>query len=458
MLPALQPSFIDEPLCPSEYNSFDSLPMKPVQPIYGPTRSPPPEPTHPPVRFTPESDEDGRPSRYRTSQPRSGEATLISYLDNGRNPYIAQGAERRLLPPINDLDDIAHRGDRQYDIVQGRPGHINGKDFRSGLRYDGLLKSRTTPSEDGKDSLQNLAAGALQAVNRVDEPPDAARSLSTADISASTRKLSLHDSRDLPPDLPRYRSPSIHSPKPRPPMLNPPTAPLPPLAAPSPGSDHSGQSLPSIRSTLGDIKLSHPDHDLPGRHAAPPPYSSYSPPSGPHHHPSLTSSSPISPPDSYARSLPSPRAVSASSPYSHLPNALQHRPSVDFSGSSTCGEAPSMEQSLSAPGPSGSAADRMDRMSIDGITSQGVYVCNVSGCNAPPFQTQYLLNSHANVHSSARPHYCPVPGCSRSEGGKGFKRKNEMIRHGLVHDSPGYICPFCPDRDHKYPRPDNLQR
>jgi hypothetical protein len=40
----------------------------------------------------------------------------------------------------------------------------------------------------------------------------------------------------------------------------------------------------------------------------------------------------------------------------------------------------------------------------------------------------------------------------------GFKRKNEMIRHGLVHDSPGYVCPFCPDREHKYPRPDNLQR
>lgn len=56
------------------------------------------------------------------------------------------------------------------------------------------------------------------------------------------------------------------------------------------------------------------------------------------------------------------------------------------------------------------------------------------------------------------PHYCSVKGCPRSEGGKGFKRKNEIIRHGLVHDSPGYVCPFCPNREHKYPRPDNLQR
>ncbi|KAF9698824.1 hypothetical protein EKO04_003135 [Ascochyta lentis] len=88
----------------------------------------------------------------------------------------------------------------------------------------------------------------------------------------------------------------------------------------------------------------------------------------------------------------------------------------------------------------------------------GSYKCDQPGCNAAPFQTQYLLNSHANVHSQSRPHYCPVKGCPRSEGGKGFKRKNEMIRHGLVHQSPGYVCPFCPDREHKYPRPDNLQR
>ncbi|KAG7404494.1 hypothetical protein Forpe1208_v015904 [Fusarium oxysporum f. sp. rapae] len=33
-----------------------------------------------------------------------------------------------------------------------------------------------------------------------------------------------------------------------------------------------------------------------------------------------------------------------------------------------------------------------------------------------------------------------------------------MIRHGLVHDSPGYVCPFCPEKEYKYPRPDNLQR
>jgi len=103
----------------------------------------------------------------------------------------------------------------------------------------------------------------------------------------------------------------------------------------------------------------------------------------------------------------------------------------------------------------------------------GLFRCDYPGCTALPFQTQYLLkcvcrstivictnrhSSHTNIHSSTRPHYCPVKDCPRGEGGKGFKRHNELIRHGLVHQCPGYICPYCPDREHKYPRPDNLQR
>jgi hypothetical protein len=122
--------------------------------------------------------------------------------------------------------------------------------------------------------------------------------------------------------------------------------------------------------------------------------------------------------------------------------------------------APSPSRSATpSSGPSLSSAGAAVGSNLgDGGGTRHQYRCTFPGCNSAPFQTQYLLNAHANVHSSARPHYCPVAGCPRGEGGRGFKRKNEMIRHGLVHDSPGYICPFCPDRDHKYPRPDNLQR
>ena len=88
-----------------------------------------------------------------------------------------------------------------------------------------------------------------------------------------------------------------------------------------------------------------------------------------------------------------------------------------------------------------------------------LYKCTHPGCRALPFQTPYLLNSHRNVHSSDRPYFCPRKDCPRSFPGRGFKRKNEMLRHGLVHDSPGYVCPFCsPEKEHRYPRPDNLQR
>ena len=54
--------------------------------------------------------------------------------------------------------------------------------------------------------------------------------------------------------------------------------------------------------------------------------------------------------------------------------------------------------------------------------------CTIEGCTAAPFKTQYLLNSHMNVHSDARPHFCPEQNCARGPGGLGFKRKNEMIR------------------------------
>jgi hypothetical protein len=115
-------------------------------------------------------------------------------------------------------------------------------------------------------------------------------------------------------------------------------------------------------------------------------------------------------------------------------------------------ETPSTDQSAS--GPTGIPA------SMDGITDPEIrgFKCTHPGCTAPLFQTQSLFNSHANVHSAHRPYYCPVKGCPRGKGGKGFKRKNEMIRHGLVHESPGYVCPYCIDQEHKYPRPDNLQR
>ena len=64
----------------------------------------------------------------------------------------------------------------------------------------------------------------------------------------------------------------------------------------------------------------------------------------------------------------------------------------------------------------------------NGPYANGSFLCNVKDCTAASFQTQYLLNSHMNVHSDTRPHFCSVLECPRGPGGQGFKRKNEMIR------------------------------
>ncbi|CVL08226.1 uncharacterized protein FMAN_14146 [Fusarium mangiferae] len=172
-------------------------------------------------------------------------------------------------------------------------------------------------------------------------------------------------------------------------------------------------------------------------------------------------SSPCSPPDGYQ--TPSPHSPLSASTNYHPTNGNHPRAPTEDSSSNAV-EILNTDNSTSTSVTSTSidSTSITDGKIIDGITHPQPlsisYPCNVTGCNVKPFENCYLLESHMNVHSSIRPHYCPVKGCPRSEGGKGFKRMNELIRHGLVHDSPGYVCPFCPDREHKYPRPDNLQR
>lgn len=233
---------------------------------------------------------------------------------------------------------------------------------------------------------------------------------------------------------------------------------LPPLNSPS----HGVNWLPSVK----ELMISEPRPPTPGRDDQPPhPFHSATfphslPAPGPGHPPvpplrpsSISGpygTSPISQ-DGVHPDLPSPRRPSGMGYFYPSPNtssdgANLHRLSTDYGSNGP--ESPDGASGLGAESAGGAN---------DG-TSEGTYKCTFEGCQARPFQTQYLLNSHANVHSLERPHYCPVLGCPRSKAGQGFKRKNEMIRHGFVHKSPGYACPFCPDREHKYPRPDNLQR
>ena len=188
------------------------------------------------------------------------------------------------------------------------------------------------------------------------------------------------------------------------------------IHGPSPFQSSSGHSPQFVRHPTFSSQSTGPS---PGAYSQPSPV--MSPPGYPSH-PSYWRRAPtegsMSTPSTYEASTPA--SVPGPSPAQSYPtpNVQDHRGSVD--GSST-------PQLLNGPLPP------------NGPFTSSTFKCTYPGCTAAPFQTQYLLNSHANVHSSSRPHFCPVADCPRGPGGKGFKRKNEMIRHGLVHQSPGYI-------------------
>jgi hypothetical protein len=337
-------------------------------------------------------------SRNSKSYETSGYANLINNLDGGRNPDIAREVDRENLPCGEDSPD------------------------------------EESWRESAVDS--NLAADALP-INGLSAP---------GYISGS-----------------RVTSPLIPSPN----------GALPPLhhgvRAPAGESKETlpSQSLPSLRSTLGELRdlpaepLS--ERDIGRVHPGPSSTFPTSPAGSLGYRFTLTNLPPSSrsPPDE-SRTL-STHSATEGSMYYEPKNGTHARATTEYS-SSNATRTPNTDHSASTPAApvSINSTSITDRMSIDGITQpqpvSGSYTCTVHGCNAAPFQTQYLLNSHMHVHSSIRPHYCPVKGCPRGEGGKGFKRKNEMIRHGLVHDSPGYACPFCSGKERKYPRPDNLMR
>ncbi|KAI8660697.1 hypothetical protein NCS57_01047600 [Fusarium keratoplasticum] len=417
--------FVVDTYDPDEVVPRGSPLMAPLRPKLEPSPSPPPDIPPAQVSLSPTFIDGRDKSNRHKVRPTSGDAVLVAYLGNGRDPDVARLAGSEGLAAEEESFDEEPRQERPVDnSTMNRP------------------------------SLRHLAADALQAASLVPISPSAPRSI--ADI---TGQLSIHDESPAGGthaayvSAPRVTSPHLTS-----------SGPLPPLHGGYVSPGESKESLPSLRSALGEIRDLGPGR-IPEKDLAAPsgPATSFpaSSPGGNLPRFSLSTNLPSSPvsPDGF-RTL-SPHSTGPSSIHFHAANNTHPRPGTDYSSSSNAGETPSTDHSASTPATSVSITDRM---SIDGITNPqpttgaGAYVCNFAGCTALPFQTQYLLNSHANVHSSARPHYCPVKGCPRSEGGKGFKRKNEMIRHGLVHDSPGYVCPFCPDREHKYPRPDNLQR
>lgn len=451
----------------AQIDSYEDPPgspqMKAVHPKLELTESPPPDIPIASVSLPP-IDGNAKSNRPKL-QPVSGDTVLITYLANGRLPEIAQTASRQALAGGDDLETTEDDDDSQQSLPQDGK-HLTDVDY---------AQRPQTARSDGTHHLQAFAAGALAATGELDPPYHG----QDKDLTVSAGQLSLRDDvpkhfKGPPPHMLGGRHSAAENGSQS--LLSPESGALAPLQIASSKTDsNSGQnmSLPSIRElnieSQFPTELSPPsgDRDLSMR---PPgdarvfsrssnvgvsrlqPMPVQSMPAGGRVSPPVSS-----PSEAYQRSFPSPSSL-ASSPYGQASSGSSHRSPAEYHISNVSNK--SLQPAYALTSPPAAIMSVADRMSIDGITNPqvGGYKCTFDGCTAAPFQTQYLLNSHTNVHSSARPHYCPVKGCPRAEGGKGFKRKNEMIRHGLVHDSPGYVCPFCADREHKYPRPDNLQR
>jgi hypothetical protein len=437
---------------PDDVGLQDSPLLKPLKPRLQPTPSPPPE--LPEAEESPPagSSKTRKQTRRFKSIASQGDAVLINLLGGGKALEVARTAATQLLPSDDEMSDGSQKG---VEIgTMDKTGHSN----ELAALAAGALKVHAA----------HAATAPIEATAPAPEDINLPRFLNGHDGNARTDILSAMKVEPSDEAI-SHLAPSLSTAKSRDELA--------PIQEKSPKSEKSnGFTLPSITAQLGDLKqlteavTATVDKDANGAHR---PSFSQSPLGPPLFqvtpaHQGGQNSPPISPNDGFRRELPSPGRgpISAVGPYFYnsnprrpsIPSEGQNYPataSVDYSSSAT--ETPSTDQSGSTPAgiPAG-----IDRMSIDGITNPqiGGFQCTYPGCTAQPFQTQYLLNSHANVHSSNRPHYCPVKGCPRGEGGKGFKRKNEMIRHGLVHESPGYVCPYCVDREHKYPRPDNLQR
>ncbi|KAJ5115446.1 hypothetical protein NUU61_001205 [Penicillium alfredii] len=413
----------------------------------------------------------GTPGRSRKhlpetrTQTRLGDSVLISYLDPSR-PDIANHARDHPLtdwPPPLDRPALVEK--RKPEPAPTPGPSLGAPTLPTAAQAVAQLQDRR-PSDDKPVSPRTkfpplpLPVAPIEVKNEVFSPVQPPRLPS---ISGPDRRPSEDPSLKKPNHSPSIKArvslPSLQS------FHSPPDSATPPDS----NSNSNSQVLPSIHSALGGLSPksfpsgrinslpppypypscpvsaaprneSHLERILPGQFQVPPsPFSHFSPVSTKD---MSTNPSPASQ-VSYWRTPSQTEMHPAASPYD-----------MSITAKSPATGYPTPTEQVSAG--SGDRTSLSSNPSTNG--SIGSFKCTHPGCTAPPFQTQYLLNSHANVHSQDRPHFCPVEGCPRGVGGRGFKRKNEMMRHGLVHNSPGYVCPFCPDQQHKYPRPDNLQR
>jgi hypothetical protein len=351
----------------------------------------------------------------------------------------AKAAEALAVVKDEDEDDL-----EMVDALQDQPLEQKRENLPDAPTTNGVIHHKQEP-EPSQAFTKPGPPAARSALNVIPPPRQPRPPLVTSNErsqSAEERNRE-EDSTPISPTLAKYAmSPSDADPE----SILPAMQKSPPRSA-SAHSPESTQSLPSLHTTLS--RLSDPSINGISASSPFPPSSGHSPQFVRH----STFSSQTTGPSPGAYSQPSP--VMSTPGYSGQPSHPSYwrrAPTEGSIGTPSTYDAPTPASSSAQSYPTPNVQDH--RGSVEGSSTpqllngplqangpftSSTFKCTFAGCTAPPFQTQYLLNSHANVHSSNRPHFCPVADCPRGPGGKGFKRKNEMIRHGLVHQSPGYI-------------------
>ncbi|OKL59629.1 hypothetical protein UA08_05072 [Talaromyces atroroseus] len=393
---------------------------------------------------SPTSSESRSPKyRRRRRKPQSslGDAVLIGFLDPNR-PDIARQAGQETLGPDSDESEDDKRN--RATLTSSLPVVTRASDFaKNALELIPDVQARNNTSLPSIKELvpqEAIFSTKPPPLQTSLEPLRRPRQDSLADSSVGKYTISSSNKYEI----------------------------LPALQAPTPsavGSPDNTQSLPSIRSAVFAELESNPSTPF---HMLTPQLTR-----GTSTQSELSISRVSTAPASDSFQIPTPfshpspmslKEMATTSPVSQSQYMMQPPSLTPDTSNMTSYSESSLRQTSIGQSPANNYPTPteprlvMDERSDTLVSGTNLFKCPYPGCTAAAFQTQYLLNSHANVHSQDRPHFCPVIGCSRGIGGKGFKRKNEMIRHGLVHDSPGYVCPFCTDQQHKYPRPDNLQR
>lgn len=380
-------------------------------------------------------------SAYEQSSMFSGSLRQDVYTTSEHQALVQQAltASRRASEKLNDAMRFQHpnltiqaNGADYYSNVAGT-SHLS-QHARDKKRVSISITSLT--NEEASDALE-VAHLSIQG-SPTDQRVDVLPSLNMKTL-ASNPATPQHDSVAPSPALSRYAiSPQEFNPSQTLARIQ---------SHPSPQSTQASpaefkQTLPSLETALSSvtdipsgytdpvsaISRRSPNHLSPfGR--SPPAFPQtnstvpLSPPRFPAHPSSWRTLSQNSSNSTGSEHVSAPGSNSASTPASSAP---RHSPSQSVAATYHGSDHGSPESEVTAFAGSDGQLDGPNQRNTN--MAQG-YSCPWPGCTAPPFQTQYLLNSHTNVHSNQRPHFCPVKDCPRGLGGQGFKRKNEMIRY-----------------------------